>query len=198
MILRKDNNNGNRNKIIKTQSKNANDSRNKLFLKKPKNGKNHSSNIYMKTFSNILSASNSFGKAKTISKKNLFLSPFEEGKKRTKIFKILVNFSKEIHSPKHKETNLINNIKIRCFNNRKINKNKGEKKDNDIFLSQKFLLKKFRIKNNLFHESQNEKNESSCNKYENNKINCLLKRLDDSHEIIRNKIIIKNKKKNKA
>jgi hypothetical protein len=196
MILKKDNNDNN--KIAKTQTYNSNDSRNKFFLKKTNETKNFCSNIYMKTLSNILSTSHSLGKTRTISKKNIFLSPFEEGKKKSKIFKILVDFSREIHSPKHKETNLINkSINIRSLKNIKMNKN--QRKKNDIFLSEQFLSKKFKIKNNIFHENQKEQKVSNSNnkasKEEKNKIKYLIKRLDDSSEIIRNTLLLKNKKR---
>ena len=196
MILKKDNNDNN--KIAKTQTYNSNDSRNKFFLKKTNETKNFCSNIYMKTLSNILSTSHSLGKTRTISKKNIFLSPFEEGKKKSKIFKILVDFSREIHSPKHKETNLINkSINIRSLKNIKMNK--SQRKKNDIFLSEQFLSKKFKIKNNIFHENQKEQKVSNSNnkasKEEKNKIKYLIKRLDDSSEIIRNTLLLKNKKR---
>ena len=194
----KNNNNDNNNKIAKTQTYNANDSRNKLFLSKSNKTKNFCTNIYMKTLSNILSTSHSFPKTKTISKKNIFLSPFEEGKKKSKIFKILVDFSREIHSPKQKEANLINkSINIRSLKNIKMSKN--QRKKDDIFLSEQFLSKKFKIKNNIFHENQKEQKDSNSknkgSKEEKNKIKYLIKRLDDSSEMVRNTLLIKNKKR---
>lgn len=197
MRLKKEDNNNN--KLFKTATNNINYSRNALFIKKPKKN-NYNSNIFIKTFSNILSTSNSIGRMKTISKKHLFLSPFEEGKKRTKILKILVEFSKEIHSPKHKETYLINNnFNIRSFKNIKIDHMKRNLRDKFIF-SKKVCLKKFKIKNSIFNENQKKKNNDISNtisksiKKENNKIKSLLKRLDDGNDILKNKMMNKNKK----
>lgn len=177
------------NKALKTEINDINNSRNKLFFNI---SKKYSSNIYMKTISNILSTSNSFGKAKTISRKNIFFSPFQEGKKRSKIFKILVDFSKEIHSNKHKENNLINNIvNINSFKTIKENE-KIKNKKFEIF-SQEFSLKRLRIKDDIKIENEKNNKKNGNNSKENQKTKFLLNRLNNENEIIKNKM--KNKKK---
>lgn len=163
--------------------------RNKLVLKRSKKNNNNNSNLYIKTFSNILSNSNSIGKIKTITKKNLFLSPFQISKNRKKIFKNLVNFSKEIHSPQHKEKILLtmkDNPKIRSF--KKISDNNLQKSQK-IF-SPNLTLKKFKIKNNFMNETNDEKNNE---KKDSNHINYLLKGLNNCNDIMRN--IFNNKRK---
>ena len=76
-----DNNKIDTNKVLKTEINDINNSRNKLFFNI---SKKYSSNIYMKTISNILSTSNSFGKIKTFSRKNIFFLLFKKGKKGIK------------------------------------------------------------------------------------------------------------------
>ena len=195
-----DNNKIDTNKVLKTEINDINNSRNKLFFNI---SKKYSSNIYMKTISNILSTSNSFGKIKTFSRKNIFFSPFQEGKKRNKIFRILVDFSKEIHSPKHKENNLINNIvNIKSFKTIKENE-KIKNKKLQIF-SQEFSIKRLRIKDSIKNENEKnnkkkkDKNNDSNNKNSKNKdkhkVKYLLNRLNNENEVIKNKMKMKNKK----
>ena len=191
-----DNNN---NKAFKTEINDINNSKNKLFFNL---SKKYSSNIYMKTISNILSTSNSFGKIKKFSRKNIFFSPFQEGKKRNKIFKILVDFSKEIHSTKHKENNLINNIvNIKSF--KTIKENEKIKNRKFEFFSQEFSLKRLRIKDSIKKENKknnkkkikkNNDNNRDNNSKEKHKVRYLLNRLNNENEIIKNKMKNKNKK----
>ena len=187
----------NNKKTFKTEINDNNNSENKLFFNL---SKKYSSNIYMKTISNILSTSNSFGKIKAFSRKNIFFSPFQEGKKRNKIFKLLVDFSKEIHSTKHKENNLINNIvNIKSFKTIKENE-KIKNRKFEIF-SQEFSLKRLRIKDSIKNENKknNKKkmkknNDNNNNSKERHKVKYLLNRLNNENEIIKNKMKNKNKK----
>ena len=193
-----DNKIGCNHKVLKTEINDINNSKNKLFFNI---SKKYKSNIYMRTISNILSTSNSFGKIKTFARKNIFFSPFQEGKKRNKIFRILVGFSKEIHSPKHNENNLINNIvNIKSFKTIKENE-KIKNKKYQIF-SQEFSTKRLRIKDSIKNENEknnkkkmkkNNDNNNSKNK-EKHKGKYLLNRLNNENEIIKNKMKNKNKK----
>ena len=182
------------NKILKTEINDINNSRNKLFLNI---SKKYSSNIYMKTISNILSTSNSFGKIKAFSRKNIFFSPFQEGKKRNKIFKILVNFSKEIHSPKHKENDIINNI-VNFKSYKTIKENEKFKNRKFEIFSQEFSIKRLRIKDSIKDENEKnnkkKKNKTNENNKEKDKIKYLLNRLNNENDIIKNKMKNKNKK----
>ena len=185
MKLNKDNN-----KIFQTEIiEDPYYKRNKLLLKRQKKNFNNS-NFYLKTFSNILSNSNSIGKIKTFSKKSLFLSPFQINKNNKKIFQNLVDFSKEIHSPKHKEDILVkmkNNLNIKSF--KKISDNKFQKRKK-IF-SAKFNLKQFKKKNN-FLDIKNDKKNSEKKDQAQNHIKQILKEINNENDVIRN--IIKNKK----
>ena len=194
--FRKDSNNNY--KIYTTEDNDElNCSRNKYNLKKPK--VNSNSNIYITTFSNVLSTSNSFGKFRTVSKRQLFMSPFQVGKNKKKIFKNLVNLSKELHSPKNKEHNLIKNIfNISSFKRlnelqSKKNKNKKKKKDNIGVSPIKFTLKTIKNENSFFHDNQKEKINKNKNINKKNKIKFLLQELNNGNETL--KRIMKNNEK---
>ena len=178
-------------KRFKTEPYNMNSQRNIFDPKTP--NKDYKSYLYMKTISNILTISNSFGKPRTNANKNLFLSPFDEGKKRKKVFKILVDFSKEIHSPKHKENILINNI----FNIKSLSPFEKSKMKNNITINpymQKELIKKFKIKKNILVKNKKDNNkDNDNNSKEKKKIKLLLKRLKNCNEVLKNKIQNKNK-----
>ena len=88
---------------------------------------NSNSRVHTATYSNGLSSSNSLGKTKMFVKRHLFLSPFQIGKYKSKMFKNLVNKSKEMHSPKNKENNLVNNI----FNIKSLKRFNGFKSNNN-------------------------------------------------------------------
>ena len=166
---------------------NINSPRNKLNFTKPKN--DYNSNIYMKTYTKILSESNSFLKMSKITRKNLFMSPFEKGKKRNKIFKFLVNFSKEKHSPKHKENNLINNnnFNIQSF---KTLKKSPKKKYNNCFQNQ--TLKKMGIEKCNLYEKFEENNDNNCKEKKKNQF--ILNILNNDKCIFKNIMINKRKK----
>jgi hypothetical protein len=187
MIIKKDDNT-----IFNTENNDINFTRNKIHFKKQKINSN--SNLYIKTFSNIISSSNSLGKIKIFSKKKLFLSPFQYNNNKNKYFKNLVNFSKEIHSPKHKEKSLINNnFNIKSFN--KINEKQIRKRNQKTIFTPKFTLKKFKIKNELLNENKNEnKNEKNYENDDKTKVKFLIKGLNKEKEIIKNKMENKKKK----
>ncbi len=106
-----------------------NTSRYKFNMKKSKinSCSNSNSRVHTATYSNGLSSSNSLGKTKMFVKRHLFLSPFQIGKYKSKMFKNLVNKSKEMHSPKNKENNLVNNI----FNIKSLKRFNGFKSNNN-------------------------------------------------------------------
>ena len=180
-------------KIVKTQAYKVNFSRN-FKLKKPRFDSNSNLNTNINTFSNILSTSNLFERNKSSTKKQLYLSPYQIGKNKNRIFKNLINFSKEFHSPKKREIdidkdnyNLISFIKI---NN---NKHKNTRIENLGISPQIFFEKKIKIKKRILSEVHNLKTEAiEQNKNKIGKIKKQYKKLILGNEIIKN--IVKNKK----
>ena len=152
---------------------------------------NSNSNIYITTFPNGLSTSNSLGKTKIFMKRHLFLSPFQVGKNKNNIFKKLVNISKEIHSPKNKENNLVNNVfnikSLKKFHAIKTNHNK--KKEN-IRISEKI----FQFDNSFICDKKEKMRNKSTNK--NKKIKLLLEEPNNEYETINH--LSKNEKKRRA
>ena len=152
-------------KIVTTQPFDNNFSRNKkLYLKKPKIESNYNIYINMNTFSNNISTSNSLGKHRSHpNKKKLFLSPYQLGKNRKKLFKNLVSLSKDIHSPKKRE-NYIDKENFNLISYINLNENKKIEKSNkeEIFgLSHQLLsTNKFKIKKGILKDIHNLKTES--------------------------------------
>ena len=157
----------------------------KIFIRKPKiNNLNINA---IKTFSNFVCTSDSFRKGKSNKKKHLFLSPYQVGLNKTKLFRNMVNLSKDIHSPKKREENLIcKNFNIRSFSGKP-----GKNKDKDYFgIPKTFSEKKYNIKRNIFNYSQKVKSESKKKgKYK-------YKEFKHRNEVIKN--IIKDENKRKA
>ena len=157
----------------------------KIFIRKPKiNNLNINA---IKTFSNFVCTSDSFRKGKSNKKKHLFLSPYQVGLNKTKLFRNMVNLSKDIHSPKKRGENLIyKNFNIRSFSGKP-----GKNKDKDYFgIPKTFSEKKYNIKRNIFNYSQKVKSESKKKgKYK-------YKGFKHRNEVIKN--IIKDENKRKA
>ena len=157
----------------------------KIFIRKPKiNNLNINA---IKTFSNFVCTSDSFRKGKSNKKKHLFLSPYQVGLNKTKLFRNMVNLSKDIHSPKKREENLIcKNFNIRSFSGKP-----GKNKDKDYFgIPKTFSEKKYNVKRNIFNYSQKVKSESKKKgKYK-------YKGFKHRNEVIKN--IIKDENKRKA
>ena len=185
MILKRDDN-----KMFNTEinDNDTNFTRNPLNLKKPKI--NDNSNLYIKTFSNYISPSpsSSFGKINPFSRKKIFLSPFQFNKNKNKIFQNMVEFSKEIHSPKYNAKNLFNNyVNIKSF--RKINeKHLGNKTQNQKIMFN--TLTTFKFKNKLLNDDKNQKNNEQKAKYN---IKSLIKVLNNDNVILKNKLEKKRK-----
>ena len=145
MSIRKDNNDNH--KRYHTEG----NAHNNMKKSKINSYSNSNSKLYITTYSNGPSISNSIGKTKMLKKRHLFLSPFQAGKNRSKMFKNLVNISKVLHSPKNKENNLVNNIfnvkSIKRFNNFET---KNNKKDENVTTSEKI----FKLENSFFHDNK--------------------------------------------
>ena len=173
--------------IFNTESININnyEKSDKLILRKSK-----INNLNINTFSNFICTSDSFRKIKSNKKKNLFLSPYQVGLNKTKLFKNMVNLSKDIHSPKKREENFnIENFNISSFSS----KNRKNKKKDIFGISKTFSEKKLNIKSNIFNYSQKVFYSESRNK---RKTNYKYKGFSHQNEIIKN--IIKDEKKRKA
>lgn len=157
----------------------------KIIIKKPKiNNLNINA---IKTFSNFVSTSDSFRKGKSNKKKHLFLSPYQVGLNKAKLFRNMINLSKDIHSPKKREENFnIKNFNIRSFSGKP-----GKNKNKDYFgIPKTFSEKKINGKTNIFNYSQKVKSESKKKgKYK-------YKGFKHRNEIIKN--IIKDENKRKA
>ena len=155
----------------------------KLIIRKPKI---KNINININTFSNFICTSDSFRKIKINKKKQLFLSPYQVNLNKAKLFKNMVNLSKDIHSPKKREENFnMENFNIRSFS--------GKNKRKDIFeIPKTFSEKKINIKTNIFNYSQKVNSESKNKKK--SKYKC--KGFSHRNEIIKN--IIKDENKRKA
>jgi hypothetical protein len=154
----------------------------KLILRKP-------NNLNINTFSNFICTSDSFRKIKSNKKKHLFLSPYQVGLNKTKLFKNMVNLSKDIHSPKKREENFnIENFNIRSFSN----KNSKNKRKDYFGIPKTFSEKKLNIKTNIFNYSQKVNSENKNKKK--TKYKC--KGFNHRNEIIKN--IIKDENKRKA
>ena len=188
MRLRKDNNDNH-----KRYNTEANTQKNSLRYNfntkklKINSYSNSNSNVYMTTFSNGLSTSNSFGKTKMFKKRHLFLSPFQLGKNKKKTFKNLVNISKEMHSPKNKENNLVNNIfnirSLKRFNNIKTN---TDKKKQNVRISETL-----KFENSFFHDQKEKMRYKSINKKKKNRF--FLEESNNCSQTL--KILMKNEKK---
>lgn len=157
----------------------------KLILKKPKINNLNINTI--NTFSNFACTSDSFRKLKTNKKKHLFLSPYQVGLNKTKLFKNMVNISKDIHSPKKREEFF--NIEI--FNIRSFSSKNVKNKSKDYFgIPKTFSEKKLNIKKNIFNYSLKVDSESK------NKKKRKYKGFNHRKEIVNN--IIKGENKRKA
>jgi hypothetical protein len=189
MRLRKDNNDNHKryNTEANTQ-KNSSRYNFNTIKSKINSYSNSNSNVYMTTFSNGLSTSNSFGKTKIFKKRHLFLSPFQLGKNKKKMFKNLVDISKEMHSPKNKENNLVNNIfnisSLKRFNDIKTNK---DKKKENVRISERML----KLENSFFHDQKEKMRYKSINKKKKNRF--LLEELSNGSQTL--KRLMKNEKK---
>ena len=154
----------------------------KLIIRKP-------NNLNINTFSNFVCTSDSFRKIKYNKKKHLFLSPYQVGLNKTKLFKNMVNLSKDIHSPKKREENFnIENFNIRSFSS----KNSKNKRKDYFGIPKTFSEKKLNIKTNIFNYSQKVNSENKNKKK--TKYKC--KEFNHRNEIIKN--IIKDENKRKA
>jgi len=133
-----------------------------------------------KKLKNGVSTSFALIRSKTEKKKFLFKSPFKEGKKNKNKLKIMVDFSKKIHSPKFKESNINRDILKTFINN---DRNFSER-------NHKIYLKTY---GNEKHNNIKIKLDDSVEKSKNNNL------YDDSYKkeniFIRN--IIKNKERNR-
>jgi len=157
----------------------------KIIIRKPK-----INNLNINTFSNFVCTSDSFRKIKNNKKKHLFLSHYQVGLNKTKLFKNMVNLSKDIHSPKKREENcnIKKNLYIRSFSGKN-----GKYKNKDIFgIPKTFSEKKLNIKTNIFNYSQKVNSENKNRKKAKNKC----KGFSHRNEIIKN--IIKDENKRKA
>jgi hypothetical protein len=189
LIKRLNNNNSHNTKIVNTDIYITDHSRNTKIM--------HSKKKRIDSNSNILSTSNSFGKCKIISKKHLFLSPYKVMQNRTKLFKNMVNMSKELHSPIRRENDLNKeNFKIRSVPRRNTTTNNHIKhKKNEYYgiFPQMYITEKLKIKKSILNEVQKDKtkiiDKSKENKYIKN-IKLMYKRLDCENNIIKN--IMKN------
>jgi hypothetical protein len=187
LIKRIKNNNSHNTKIVNTEIYDTNHSRNSNII--------HSKKKKIDSNSNISSTSNSFGKCKIISKKHLFLSPYKVMQNRAKLFKNMVNMSKELHSPIRRENDLNKeNFKISSVPRRNTSPNNHKKnKKNEYFgiFPQMYTNDKLRIKKNILNEMQKDKTKSIDKSKENKKnMKFMYKRLKYENDIIKN--IIKN------
>lgn len=187
LIKRLNNHKNNNKRIVNTEIYDSSQSRNNNFIASKK--KKIDSN------SNISSPSNSFGKCKIVSKKHLFLSPYKVMQTRTKLFKNMVNMSKELHSPVRRETDLNKeNFKISSVPRRNVNTNNHIKnKKNEFFgiFPQMYTTEKLKIKKSILNEVKKEKTKSIDKSKENKKnVKFIYRRLNCENPIIRN--IIKN------
>lgn len=188
LIKRLKNNKSNNTKIVKTEIYDTDHSRNTNIM--------HSKKKKIDSNSNITSTSNSFGKCKIKSKKHLFLSPYKVMQNRTKLFKNMVNMSKELHSPIRRENDLNKeNFRISSVPRRNTNRNNHIKnKQNEYFgiFPQMYTSDKLKIKKSILNEVQKERTKSIEKAKENNKKNVkfLYKRLNCENNIIKN--IMKN------
>ena len=182
------NNNNNDNshytKMINTEIFDTDHSRNTKII--------HSKKKKIDSNSNISSTSNSLGKYKIKSKKHLFLSPYKVMQSRTKLFKNMVNMSKELHSPIRRENDLNKkNFKISSVPRR--NTNNHTKNEFYGIFPPMYITEKLKIKKSILNEVQKDKMKSIEKCKENKKnIPFLYKRLNCENNIIKN--IIKNSK----
>ena len=108
--------------------------------------------------------STSFGitPSKTYTKKILFKSPFQEGKKNKKNLQIMVDLSKEFRSPKYKEKNIHKDIVKTFSRNSNILKNKNNKLYLKTYGNEKHIF------NNIKLNDSDDNNEKSNHKNLNN------------------------------
>ena len=177
------NNKSHNTKRVNTEINDTDHSRNTKIMQ-------HSKKKKIDSNSNISSTSNSLGKCKIKSKKQLFLSPYKVMQSRTKLFKNMVNMSKQLHSPIRRENDLNKeNFKISSVPRRNIN----NLKKNEFFgiFPQMFITEKLKIKKSILNEVQKDKMKSieKCKKNKKN-IKFMYKRLNCENNII--KKIIKN------
>jgi hypothetical protein len=182
LINRIKNNNSHNTKIVNTEIYDTDHSRNTKII--------HSKKKKIDSNSNISSTSNSVGKCKIKTKKHLFLSPYKVMQSRTKLFKNMVNMSKELHSPIRRENDLNKeNFKISSVPRRNSNNNKK----NEFFglFPQIYITEKLKIKKSILNEVQKDKMKSieKCKKNKKN-IKYMYKRLNCENNVI--KKIIKN------
>ena len=120
---------------------------------------------------------------KTYKKRFLFKSPFQEGKKNKNKLKIMVDFSKKMHSHKYNEKNLNRDIlKTYSRNNAKLRNN-----------IQKIYLKTYGNENHIFNKF---KLDDSTDKFQDNhQIN--IEYEENKNELLFLKNIIKNKERNR-
>lgn len=187
LIKRIKNNKSHNTKIVNTEIYDTEHSRNTNIM--------HSKKKKIDSNSNISSTSNSFGKCKIISKKHLFLSPYKVMQNRTKLFKNMVNMSKDLHSPIRRENDLNKeNFKIRSVPRRNTDTNKPiNNRKNEFFgiFPQMFITEKLKIKKSILNEVQKDKTKSIEKSKERKKnIKFMYKRLNCENNIIKN--IIKN------
>lgn len=187
LIKRFKNNKSHNTKIVNTEIYDTEYSRNTNIM--------HSKKKKIDSNSNISSTSNSFGKCKIISKKHLFLSPYKVMQNRTKLFKNMVNMSKDLHSPIRRENDLNKeNFKIRSVPRRNTDTNKPiNNRKNEYFgiFPQMFITEKLKIKKSFLNEVQKDKTKSIEKTKERKKnIKFMYKRLNCENNIIKN--IIKN------
>ena len=156
LIKRIKNNKSHNTKIVNTEIYDTEHSRNTNIM--------HSKKKKIDSNSNISSTSNSFGKCKIISKKHLFLSPYKVMQNRTKLFKNMVNMSKDLHSPIRRENDLNKeNFKIRSVPRRNTDTNKPiNNRKNEFFgiFPQMFITEKLKIKKSILNEVQKDKTKS--------------------------------------
>ena len=107
----------------------------------------------------IVSTSFGLTSSKTYTKKLLFKTPFQEGKRNKKNLKIMVDLSKEFHSPKYKENNIHKDI-IKTFSrNNKNLKNKNSKLYLKTYENEKHIFNNIKLDDILDNkEKSNHKN----------------------------------------
>lgn len=124
----------------------------------------------VKKSNNRISTSSGFIPNKSNNKKFLFKSPFQEGKKNKKKLKILVDFSKEIHSPKYKEKKLNQDILRIYLTNNKNERNKYQKIYLKTYSNVKHLFNDIKLNYKVGNSYEKNLNDHKNDEYQKEKI----------------------------